>query len=158
MGKACLAIWGKRMDFRFSVGCSEKKVFGYLCESNTKKNETLANFPSYLISLKGRKTRFNPSIQYSTLMKYHGKSATSLPTHVLYWGYTQKLAWLKLPLVYASMYREKKYKFESWTVIWALYWKLKPCLIFYHLFWLCAARVWRKIFKPSLSCMKASTF
>lgn len=38
-----------------------------------KKNETLANFPSYLISLKGRKTRFNPSVQYSTRMKYHGK-------------------------------------------------------------------------------------
>lgn len=62
----------------------EKKGFGYLCESNTKKNETLANFPSYLFSAKGRKTRFNPSIQYSTHMQCHGKTATSLPTHVLY--------------------------------------------------------------------------
>lgn len=60
------------MDFRFLVGCSEKKGFGYLCESNTKKMKHLQIFHLIYFQQKEEKLGSTPpsNIQHiCSLMK-----------------------------------------------------------------------------------------
>lgn len=122
MGKACLAIWGKRMDFKFSVGCSEKKVFGYLGESNTKKKKWN---PCKFSILSNFTTRKKNKVQpFHAIFNMHEVSwkiiiATSLPTHVLYWGLKNCHGWNCH--AYASTYRKKKKKKINLShEIWAM--------------------------------------
>jgi len=49
------------MDFRLSVGCSEKKGFGYLCESNTRKMKHLQIFRLICFQQKEEKGSTLPS-------------------------------------------------------------------------------------------------
>lgn len=149
------------MDFRFLVGCSEKKGFGYLCESNTKKMKHLQIFHLIYFQQKEEKLGSTPpsNIQHiCSLMKT--SYLTSNVCAVLRVG--SKTGMVKIVSNLCQHLQAKKINLsqENYFRLYLENLKKKKNFFFYHmylLFCLYAAGVFRKILKSSPSCSESTT-